>query len=373
MGYSFMGKAHSNAWRNVGAFYPHTPPVRQQVLVGRHERAVTEAAHQYGWAEAATDWRSVVERDDIDIVDVCTPGHLHSEVAIAALEAGKHVLVEKPLANSVAESAAMVAVADEAAGRGVASMVGFNYRRVPALALARQLIAEGRIGAVRQVRAAYLQDWLADAGAPMTWRLRKETAGSGALGDLGSHVVDQVQSLLGEHVTSAAGRLHTFVPERVGDDGPEPVTVDDAAWATLETHSGAVASVEVSRMATGRKNGLSLEVYGTDGALSFDLERLNELRLFTDPDDPVAGFRRVLVTEETHPYLTAWWPPGHVLGWDHTFTSQAADLLSAIASGGSPRASFEDGLAVQQVRDASGRSAATGGAAVAVDPRGPAS
>ncbi len=233
MGYSFMGKAHSNAWRNVGAFYPHTPPVRQQVLVGRHERAVTEAAHQYGWAEAATDWRSVVERDDIDIVDVCTPGHLHSEVAIAALEAGKHVLVEKPLANSVAESAAMVAVADEAAGRGVASMVGFNYRRVPALALARQLIAEGRIGAVRQVRAAYLQDWLADAGAPMTWRLRKETAGSGALGDLGSHVVDQVQSLLAEHVTSAAGRLHTFVPERVGDDGPEPVTVEDAAWATL--------------------------------------------------------------------------------------------------------------------------------------------
>jgi predicted dehydrogenase len=357
-----MGKAHSNAWRNVGAFYPRTSPVRQQVIVGRDERAVTEAADQYGWVEAATDWRSVLERDDIDIVDVCTPGHLHCEVAIAALEAGKHVLVEKPLANSVAESAAMVAVAEEAAGRGVVSMVGFNYRRVPALALARQLIAEGRIGAVRQVRATYLQDWLADAGAPMTWRLRKETAGSGALGDLGSHVVDQVQWLLGERVTSAAGRLHTFVAERVGDEGPEPVTVDDAAWATLETHSGAIASVEVSRMATGRKNGLTIEVYGTDGALSFDLERLNELLLLTGSDDPTAGFRRVLVTEESHPYLTAWWPPGHILGWDHTFTSQTADFLAAISTGDAPSPSFADGLAVQQVLAAVEESAACAGA-----------
>jgi predicted dehydrogenase len=372
VGYSFMGKAHSNAWRNVGAFYPRTSPVRQQVIVGRDERAVTEAADQYGWVEAATDWRSVLERDDIDIVDVCTPGHLHCEVAIAALEAGKHVLVEKPLANSVAESAAMVAVAEEAAGRGVVSMVGFNYRRVPALALARQLIAEGRIGAVRQVRATYLQDWLADAGAPMTWRLRKETAGSGALGDLGSHVVDQVQWLLGERVTSAAGRLHTFVAERVGDEGPEPVTVDDAAWATLETHSGAIASVEVSRMATGRKNGLTIEVYGTDGALSFDLERLNELLLLTGSDDPTAGFRRVLVTEESHPYLTAWWPPGHILGWDHTFTSQAADFLAAISTGDAPSPSFADGLAVQQVLAAVEESAARAGARLEIGQDAPA-
>jgi predicted dehydrogenase len=367
-----MGKAHSNAWRNVGAFYPRTSPVRQQVIVGRDERAVTEAADQYGWVEAATDWRSVLERDDIDIVDVCTPGHLHCEVAIAALEAGKHVLVEKPLANSVAESAAMVAIAEEAAGRGVVSMVGFNYRRVPALALARQLIAEGRIGAVRQVRATYLQDWLADAGAPMTWRLRKETAGSGALGDLGSHVVDQVQWLLGERVTSAAGRLHTFVAERVGDEGPEPVTVDDAAWATLETHSGAIASVEVSRMATGRKNGLTIEVYGTDGALSFDLERLNELLLLTGSDDPTAGFRRVLVTEESHPYLTAWWPPGHILGWDHTFTSQAADFLAAISTGDAPSPSFADGLAVQQVLAAVEESAARAGARLEIGQDAPA-
>ena len=365
VGYSFMGKAHSNAWRNVGAFYPATSPVRQQLLVGRDERAVKEAAGRYGWAEAATDWRAAVERDDIDIVDVCTPGHLHSEVAIAALEAGKHVLVEKPLANSVAESEAMVAAAEAAAARGIASMVAFNYRRVPALALARQLIAEGRIGTVRQVRAAYLQDWLADADAPMTWRLRQETAGSGALGDLASHVVDQVQSLLGEPVTAANGRLRTFVTERDGDSGPEPVSVDDAAWATLETGSGAVASIEVSRMATGRKNGLTIEVYGTDGALSFELERLNELQILTDPGD--GGLRRVLVTEESHPYVSAWWPPGHILGWDHTFTSQAADFLAAIDGGSAPSPSFAEGLAVQRVLAAIETSATASGTRVEIE------
>jgi predicted dehydrogenase len=341
IGYSFMGKAHSNAWRNVGAFYPDVPPVRQQVLVGRDPAAVKAAAERYGWAESATDWAEVIGRDDIDIVDICTPGHLHADIALAALAAGKHVLVEKPLANTVAESEAMVSAAAAATGR---SMIGFNYRRVPALALARQVIAEGRIGKVRQVRAAYLQDWLSDETAPMTWRLRRDEAGSGALGDLGSHVVDQLHSLLGERVVTARGRLQTFVTERDGSDGREPVTVDDAAWATLETASGVVASVEVSRMATGRKNGLTLEVYGSEGALSFDLERLNELGV-----DDGSGMRRVLVTEESHPYLAAWWPPGHTLGWDHTFTSQAADLLTAIANDVDPAPSFADGLAVQRV------------------------
>jgi predicted dehydrogenase len=268
------------------------------------------------------------------------------------------VLVEKPLANTVAESEAMVSAAASAAGR---SMIGFNYRRVPALALARQVIAEGRIGTVRQVRAAYLQDWLSDATAPMTWRLRREEAGSGALGDLGSHVVDQLHHLLGERVVSARGHLQTFVTERVGSVGREPVTVDDAAWATLETSSGVVAGVEVSRMATGRKNGLTLEVYGSEGALSFDLERLNELGI-----DDGTGLRRVLVTEESHPYLAAWWPPGHTLGWDHTFTSQAADLLTAIANDVAPSPSFEDGLAVQRVLAAVEASDARGGACIDV-------
>jgi predicted dehydrogenase len=366
IGYSFMGKAHSNAWRNVGAFFPDTPPVRQQVLVGRDDRSVREAATRYGWAEAATDWTTVIDRDDVDIVDICTPGDTHCDIALAALAAGKHVLLEKPLANSVAESERMVAAAAAAAEHGVHSMIGFNYRRVPALALARDLIGRGRIGAVRQVRAAYLQDWLADEAAPMTWRLRKESAGSGVLGDLGSHVVDQLHYLFGERVTSATGHLRTFVAERTGPTGPEPVTVDDAAWATLELASGTVASVEVSRMATGRKNGLTIEVYGDRGSISFDLERLNELHVLDALDQEASGPRRVLVTEAAHPYAGAWWPPGHVLGWDSTFTSQAADFLGAIAAGTPPSPSFADGMAVQRVLAAIEESAAGSGTRVDV-------
>lgn len=347
VGYSFMGKAHSNAWRNVGAFYPDVPPVRMQAIVGRDEAAVAEAARRYGWSEAATDWRAVVERDDIHVVDVCTPGHLHAEVALAALAAGKHVIVEKPLANTVAECEALVEASRQpGAGR---TMLAHNYRRVPALALARELVAEGRIGQVREVRLAYLQDWLADDSAPMTWRLRKETAGSGALGDLGSHAVDQLHALLGEPVTSVRGELRTFVPQREGPDGRESVTVDDAAWATLHTPSGVVASLEVSRVATGRKNALQIEVYGTAGSLRFDLERLNELVLHESTGSPTDGASRILVTEPDHPYVGAWWPPGHALGWDSTFTAQAADFLRAVATGEQLVPSFEDGLAVQRV------------------------
>ena len=364
LGHSFMGKAHSTAWRNVNAFYP-TPRVAQKVLVGRDAGHVAEAARRYGWEESSTDWRSVLERDDIHVVDICTPGHLHADMAVAALEAGKHVLVEKPLANTVAEAERMVAAAAAARARGVRSMVGFNYRRVPALALARQLIADGRVGRVRQVRVSYLQDWLADEHAPMSWRLRRETAGSGALGDLASHAVDQVRFLLDSPVTSVSGTVTTFVPIREGADGPEPVTVDDAAWATLRTASGAVVSLEVSRCATGRKNALQIEVYGSLGGLRFDLERLNELHLFDAAAAPdTQGCSRILVTEGTHPYVGAWWPAGHVLGWDHTFTSQAADLLRAIDTGTPAAPGFEDGLEVQRVLGAVTDSAARSGATV---------
>ncbi|WP_234410809.1 Gfo/Idh/MocA family protein [Nocardioides terrigena] len=363
VGYSFMGKAHSNAWRNVGAFYPDAPRAVQRVLVGRDPRRVDEAAQRYGWQESATDWRAVLERDDIHVVDICTPGHLHAEIAEAALAAGKHVLLEKPLANTVAESEVLVAAAEAAAGHGVLSMVGFNYRRVPALALARELIAAGRLGEVREVRAAYLQDWLVDADAPMAWRLRKEEAGSGALGDLGSHVVDQVQFLLGDTVSWASGHLRTFVTSRPGESGPEDVTVDDAAWATLGMSGGAVASVEVSRMAHGRKNGLALEVYGSEGSLRFELESLNELIV-----DTGVGGTRILVTESDHPYVGAWWPPGHVLGWDHTFVNQAADLLTCIAEGRAPSPSFAEGARVQRVLAAIEGSAAQSGTCVDVVP-----
>lgn len=367
IGYAFMGKAHSHAWRNVAALRPGAPGVRQQVLVGRDADAVAAAAGQYGWAESATDWREVLDRDDIDVVDVCVPGHLHAEVAIAALEAGKHVIAEKPLANTMAEAEKMVATARAARERGVHSMVGFNYRRVPALALAQRLVADGRLGAVRQVRVSYLQDWLADDAAPMTWRLRRELAGSGALGDLASHAVDQVRFLLGQEVTAVNATTHTFVPQRTGADGPEEVTVDDAAWGTLRTDGGAVVSLEVTRMATARKNALGIEVYGSEGALRFDLESLNHLDVCLDGAD---SFTRRLVTEQHDPYIDGWWPPGHVLGWDATFTNQAADFLTALAAGREPTPSFEDGLAVQRVLAAIEASSARGGSCVEVD-RGP--
>ncbi|HJV98977.1 MAG TPA: Gfo/Idh/MocA family oxidoreductase [Arthrobacter sp.] len=364
IGYAFMGKAHSNAWRNVASFFD-VPAFERKVLVGRNAAGVKEAAAKYGWAETATDWRAVLDRDDIHIVDVCAPGWMHAEIATAALKAGKHVLLEKPLANTLAEAEAMTEAAQAARVKGVHSMVGFNYRRVPALALARELIAEGRVGTVRQVRAAYLQDWLADENAPMTWRLTKETAGSGALGDIASHAIDQVLFLLGDHVTGVSGRTHTFVDRRPGATGLEEVTVDDAAWATLSLASGAIASVEASRVATGRKNSLQLEIYGDKGSILFDLENLNELR-FLDATAPAReqGYRRILVSEPEHPYLEAWWPQGHIIGWEHTFTHEIRDFLLAVDAGTEPTPSFEDGLEVQRILNAIEESAAAHSATI---------
>lgn len=354
IGYAFMGRAHSQAWRTVGAAFD-VPPIARRVIVGRDEQAVAEASRRLDWEEHATDWREAITRDDVDIVDICTPGFLHAEIAIAALEAGKHVLCEKPLANDPAEAERMVEAARAARERGQVAALGHTYRRVPALAHARDLVAAGRLGEIRQIRASYLQDWLVHAEAGMTWRLRKETAGSGALGDIGSHAIDQIQYVTGQQVTAVRGRLATMVRERPGPDGPEPVTVDDAAWATLELDGGAIASVEASRMATGAKNELALEVYGTKGALRFDLERLDEL-WFLDATAPVAeqGFARVLVTEPEHPYLEGWWPQGHILGWENAFTNQARDLLLAVRDRDPAAYSpdFEDGLALQRILEA---------------------
>jgi predicted dehydrogenase len=270
------------------------------------------------------------------------------------------VLCEKPLANTTAEAEAMVAAADAAYAGGARAMVGFNYRRVPAVALARQFISDGRIGTIRHFRAVYLQDWLVDPSAPMTWRMQAERAGSGALGDLGAHIVDLAHFLTDSVVTDVSAQTATFVRERPFADGTGTgtVTVDDAALFTGRLGDGALASFEVSRFATGRKNGLRLEINGSEGSLAFDLERLNELEFFSGHDDGAsAGFRRILVTEPGHPYVSAWWPPGHVLGWEHTFTHQAFDLLTALADGTQPRPSFRDGLEVQRVLDAVQRSA----------------
>ncbi|MET7640098.1 Gfo/Idh/MocA family oxidoreductase [Streptomyces sp. NPDC005438] len=363
VGYAFMGAAHSLAWRTVGRVFD--PPLRPELtaLCGRDAGAVRAAADRLGWAHTETDWRALVERDDIDLVDVCTPGDSHARIAVAALDAGKHVLCEKPLANSVEEAEAMVAAAERARHRGQQAMVGFNYRRTPALALARRLVAQGRLGTLRQLRIGYLQDWLTDPDHPLTWRLRREAAGSGALGDLGAHAVDLAQHLSGQRVVGVSGRTHTFVTERPLPDGSGAtgaVTVDDAAQFTARLEGGALASVEVSRVAAGRKNALTVELYGDRGALTFDLERLNELRYHDHTLDPAeAGFRRIQVTEPTHPYLEGWWPPGHGLGYEHTFTHQARDLLDHLAKGNRPSPSFEDGLQVQRVLAAVEESAAS--------------
>ncbi|MFE2753559.1 Gfo/Idh/MocA family protein [Actinosynnema sp. NPDC059335] len=358
VGHAFMGAVHSHAWRSVHRFFdvPLTP--RLAVLGGRDAARTKDAATKYGWAAVETDWRALVARDDVQLVDICTPGDTHAEIALAALAAGKHVLCEKPLANTVAEAEAMAAAAAEAAGRGVRSMVAFNYRRVPAIALARRLVEEGRIGEIRHVRAVYLQDWLSDPESPMTWRLRREKAGSGSLGDLGAHIVDAAQYVTGDLITGVSATTETFVRERPDGDGRGEVTVDDAAVFLARFEGGALGTFEATRYALGRKNAMRLEVNGTRGSLAFDFESMNELSVFSADDGPSAGFRRVLVTEPDHPYVAAWWPPGHILGYEHTFTHEAADFLTAIGDGVDPAPSFADGLRVQRVLAAVEESAA---------------
>jgi predicted dehydrogenase len=370
IGYAFMGAAHSQAWRTAPHFFDLPLRPRLTVLAGRNQDAVTDAAERLGWASTETDWRRVIQRDDVDLVDVCTPGDTHAEIAIAALEAGKHVLCEKPLANTVAEAEAMAEAAEKAAARGVRSMVGFTYRRVPAIGLARKLVADGRLGDIRHVRAQYLQDWIADPAAPMSWRLEKDKAGSGALGDIGAHIVDLTQYITGQTLTGVSGMLETFVKERplptssgklggVGGSETGAVTVDDAAVFMGRFTGGALGTFEATRFALGRKNGIRIEINGSAGSLAFDFEDMNVLQFFdgTEPAE-TAGFRRIIVTEPEHPYVAAWWPAGHGLGYEHGFTHQVVDLVTAIDKGEDPTPSFADGLQVQRVLDAVERSAA---------------
>jgi predicted dehydrogenase len=376
VGHGFMGAAHSQAWRTAPRFFDLGVEPEMAVVVGRDPERTEAARAQYGWRTASTDWRAVVADPDIDVVDVVSPGSSHVEVAIAALEAGKHVLCEKPLATTVAEAEAMTAAAAAARFRGVRAMVGFSYRRVPAIAFARQLVQAGRIGTVRQVRALYLQDWLTDAEGPMTWRLDKSLAGSGSLGDIGAHAIDLVEHVTGARLATVSGTLETFVTERplladgVGLSGTASsergqVTVDDAAYFLGRlgggAADGAIGSFEATRYATGRKNGLTLEISGSAGAIQFDLESMNELRLY-ESSAPAGeqGFRRILVTEPEHPYMAAWWPTGHLIGYEHTFSHQVKDFVDAIVAGTDPSPSFEDGLHVQRVLDAVERSAADG-------------
>lgn len=368
IGYAFMGIAHSQAWRNAPRFFDLPMRPDMAVVAGRSPEAVEAAAAKLGWSSTETDWKALVARDDVDLVDICTPGDTHAEIAIAALAAGKHVLCEKPLANSVEEAEAMVRAAEASDGL---AMVGFTYRRVPAIQLARTLVADGRIGTVRHVRAQYLQDWIADPQAPLSWRLDKQKAGSGALGDIGAHVIDLAQFVTGESVTGVSAVLETFVKERpvaesfgglhgtASSTETGPVTVDDAAIFLGRMSGGGLATFEATRFAWGRKNAIRLEINGSAGSLAFDFEDMNVLHFF-DASQPAveAGFRRIVVTEPEHAYVAAWWPPGHGLGYEHAFTHQAVDLVTAIAEHRQPVPSFADGLAVQRVLDAVERSAA---------------
>ena len=374
IGHGFMGAAHSQGWRVAPRFFDLPARPEMTLLVGRNPETTAAAARTWGWAESSTDWRSAIERDDIDIVDIVTPGASHGEIAVAALAAGKHVLCEKPLANTVAEAELMADAAARAARNGVFAMVGFTYRRVPAATLARDLVAAGAVGEVRQVRAVYLQDWLVDPEVPLAWRLQKELAGSGALGDIGAHAIDLAQFITGQRLTSVSGMLETFVTERpllasssglagTASDRRGAVTVDDVALFTGRFDGGALGSFEATRMATGRKNALRIEVAGSRGAVSFDLEDLNTLGYY-DATAPTGrqGFTRILVTEPEHPYLSAWWPAGHLLGYEHGFTHQAKDFVEAIMAGSQPEPSFAAGLQVQRALAAVELSAGSGSA-----------
>jgi predicted dehydrogenase len=372
VGYAFMGAAHSQAWRTVNRVFDLPARVRMALVCGRDDAKVAAAAHRLGWDGHTTDWHRLVESDEIDVVDICTPGDSHCEIALAALAAGKHVLCEKPLANTVAEAREMAAAAARARTAGVRAMCGFNYRRVPAVAMMRQLVADGRLGEIRHVRAAYLQDWIVDPQFPLVWRLQRDRAGSGALGDIGAHIIDLTQYVTGQLITGVSAVTETFVKERplpAGSSGLAAqadgngratgrVTVDDAAAFVARLDGGALGTYEATRFATGRKNALRVEINGSLGSVVFDLERLNELE-FYDATRPAAeqGFSRILVTEAEHPYMAAWWPPGHIIGYEHSFTHELRDFVTAVATGTDPTPSFTDALQVQLVLDAVTRSA----------------
>jgi predicted dehydrogenase len=350
IGHGFMGKAHSNAWRQAPRFFDLPADLVLHTICGRNARALKKSAAQFGWEKWATDWRAVVENPAIDVIDITTPNDSHCEIALAAAAAGKAILCEKPLALNVAEARRMT---DAVRKARVTNMVCHNYRRVPALALAREMIAEGALGdRLYHFRARYAQDWIADPQFPLVWRLRAGPAGSGSLGDIGSHIVDLGRYLAGEFREVCAAS-ETFVKQR-----PLPgnsrrrarVTVDDAVAIVGRFRNGALASLEATRFAPGRKNGLTIEINGSTGSLAFDLEQLNRLQ-FYDGRDPQKqrGFREIMVTENVHPFVGHWWPPGHLIGYEHSFVHTIADFVRAVVGRKNISPNFADGLANQKV------------------------
>lgn len=365
IGTKFMGKAHSNAWAQVGHFFDLPVQPVMQVICGRDQKGTAAMANTWGWRDTSTDWRRVIKSKDVDVVDVCTPNDSHAKISIAALKAGKHVVCEKPLARTVKECEQMVKAAK--AARGKANFVCYNYRRVPAVALARQIVEEGRIGRIYHVRCVYLQSWIMDPNFPLVWRLQGKVAGSGPHGDLNAHIIDAARFITGDEITSVCSAFETFIKERPlgemagglkakGGKKKGKVTVEDAALVLGRFSKGALASFEATRFAQGRKNFNGIEINGEKGALRFEFEDMNRLK-FYDATRPsrLQGWTDILATEADHPYFGQYWPAGHIIGYEHTFINIAADVLNAIGTrkvrGLQP--TFEDATQTQRVLEAS--------------------
>jgi predicted dehydrogenase len=351
VGTQFMGRAHSNAWMDVDKFYDLSARPVMKAACDNMTENLKPFCKRFGWESQETDWKKLIARDDIDVVDICTSNNVHMPIAVAAVKAGKHVICEKPVAMNAKEAKAML---DAAKAANVKHMVAFNYRRVPAIALARQMIDEGKIGKVFHFNAVYYQDWLVDPDFPYVWRHDKKVAGSGAHGDMNAHIVDLARFLVGE-IESVCGAEEVFVKERklIDGSGKGTVTADDALFSLAKFSDGALGSFMATRFASGRKNYLRFELFGSKGSLLFNLERLNEIQYYTRSETGrEQGFRTILATESDHPYIKKWWPPGHIIGWEHTFIHEIGDLLSAIAEDKPITPDFYDGLRNQQVLDA---------------------
>jgi len=345
LGYQFMGKAHANALARLPMFFPDAPATNRDVLIGRNESAVSDAADRFGFDRVATDWRDVI--DEVDVFYNLGPNHVHAEPTIAALESDVHVLCEKPLAPDIETGREM---RDAARESDAVAATGFNYRYVPAIQLAKRLVDAGELGEVYRVKGRCLQDWLADPTLPWNWRCDAEVSGTGVVGDVGSHTIDLVRWIVGD-IDRLSGSLVTQVTERPDPDGDgtRPVTTDDEYSALIEFENGAEGVLEGSRIATGRKADNAIEIYGSEGALKFSLRRLNELQV-KGPED--RGYQQILVTDDDDPYMDRWWPAGHIIGWEHTFVHENYEFLSAVADRRRHRPDFEDGVAVQRVVEA---------------------
>lgn len=364
IGYKFMGRAHSNAWLKADKFFDLKARPVMKVICGRDKAGVAAMAYRFGWEKFETDWHEVVEDGTIDIVDINTPNDTHAEIAIAAAKAGKAILCEKPLALDVKQAKAMVAAVKKA---GVVNMVCHNYRRIPAIVLAKKMIDAGDLGTIYHYRARYAQDWIVNPNFPLVWRLQSKISGSGTHGDINAHIIDLGRYLVGEF-KEVCGLMETFVKERplVGEQGkPNPktgkVTVDDAVMFVGRFANGALANLEATRFALGRKNGIQIEINGSKGSLVFDLEDMNRLKYYNEADPADRrGFRDILVTQGgVHPYVGHWWPPGHIIGYEHTFVHTIADFVNAVVDKKSVQPTFEDGLANQVVLEAVEKSAKT--------------